>query len=84
MTTLLTISQKGQFSLSKDFLAQMGIKAGDKVAVHVEGRRAIIEPIGQGMLEIAGSLGPLHLPKGKTLDGLIDEAHDEGVGHDLG
>lgn len=83
MTTLLTITSKGQITLSKAVMAALGVSVGQKVAVSVINKKATLQPMGRGILDIAGTLGKFKIPKGKTLDDLINEAHEEGIGHDL-
>ena len=80
MTSLLTITYKGQMTLSKAILSALGIGAGDKVVVRVIGKRAVLEPMGKGILDIAGTLPKFKVPKGKTVDDLIHETQEAYAG----
>lgn len=77
MTSLLTITSKGQITLSQAVLRAMRIGVGDKVAVRVRNSQAVLEPVGKGILSIAGSLGSFRIPKGKRLDDVLHEAREE-------
>lgn len=83
MTKLLTVTSKGQITLSQKLMKELGITVGDKLAVTVTEKQAILKPIHGGIADIAGTFGTFTIPKGKTLDDLINEAHEEGIGHDL-
>lgn len=83
MMKLLTVTSKGQITLSQKLMKELGITVGDKLAVTVTKNHAILEPAGRGILDIAGTGGTFKIPKGKTLDDLINEAHEEGIGRDL-
>lgn len=79
MTTLMTITDKGQVTLSKAILAALGLSVGDKIAVKVENKKALLQPLGRGILDIMGTLPKFKIPKGKTIDDLIHEAREEAV-----
>jgi AbrB family looped-hinge helix DNA binding protein len=67
MKATLKITSKGQVTLRKELLAQLGVQAGDRVVVEAVGsgrleiRRA--EPLGS----LAGFVGRLRSPTGPTL-----------------
>jgi len=42
---IVTVSKKYQVVIPKDIREKMGIKAGDKVIIRIEGKRIVIEPI---------------------------------------
>lgn len=42
---IVTVSRKYQVVIPKDIREKMGIRAGDKVVVRIEGKRIVIEPI---------------------------------------
>ena len=79
MTTVLTITDKGQVTLSKAILKALGISRGDKIAVKVKGKRAVIEPVGRGILDLTGSLPKVTVPKGKTVDDLIHKGREKAL-----
>jgi len=77
MITLLTITHKGQVTLSKKILGALDLAPGDKIMVRVtDNKEAILEPAGRGILDLVGKLGKIRIPKGKTVDGLIHEARE--------
>ncbi len=75
----MTITHKGQVTFPKAILFSLGIAVGDKIAVTVKGKEAIIKPLGSGILDIAGTLPPFKIVKNKTIDDMIHEAHDHYV-----
>lgn len=79
MTTVLTVTSKGQITLSQMLLQALRLKTGDKISVRLSGGTAVLEPIGQGILSVAGSLGRLKVPKGKDVDDMIKEAREEHI-----
>lgn len=83
MTTLMTITDKGQVTLSKAVLKALGLSVGDKIALKVQDKKAVIKPLGRGILDIAGILPKFVIPKGKTIDDLIDEAHGEEIDEEI-
>lgn len=83
MTTLMTITDKGQVTLSKAVLAALGLSVGDKIAVKVENKKAVLRPMGRGILDIMGTLPKFAIPKGKTLDDLINEAHGDDIDEEI-
>ena len=74
---MMTITSKGQVTFPKKLLAILEVKPGDRLKARVERKRVIVEPAGRGILDLAGKLGKLKIPKGKTIDDLIHEARDE-------
>ena len=74
MTTLLTVTDKGQITFSKMLLEKLGVVPGDRLAIKVEDKKAIIEPVGRGILDVVGTLPGFTLSKNKTLDQEIEEA----------
>ena len=84
MTTLLTITHKGQVTFSKKVLQALDLAPGDKILVRVgEDKKAIIEPAGRGILDLVGKLGKLKIPKGKTVDDLIHEAREAFIDKEI-
>lgn len=83
MMTLMTITDKGQVTLSKTILAALGLSVGDRIAVKVENRKALLQPLGRGILDIVGTLPKFTIPKGKTIDDLINEAHGEDTDEEI-
>lgn len=83
MTALMTITDKGQITLSKAILHALGLSVGDKIAVKVEKKKAILKPLGKGILDIAGTLPKFVIPKGKTIDDLINETHGDDINEEI-
>ena|SRR3989344_1131644 len=83
MTTMLTVTDKGQITLSKTLLEALGVEKGGKIALKVRENKVIIEPVGGGILDLTSILGELKIPKGKTADDLIEESKEEALGKDL-
>ncbi len=79
MMTTLTVTHKGQITLSKAIRKALGITPGDKVAVQVSQKQVLIRPVGKGILDLAGSLGEMKAPKDKTIDEMIDESAGEEI-----
>ena len=42
---IVTVSKKYQVVIPKDIREKVGIKAGDKMIIRIEGKRIVIEPI---------------------------------------
>ena len=76
MTVTMTITSKGQVTFPKKLLTALEAKPGDRLVARIERKRVIVEPLGRGILDLAGKLGKLTIPKGKTVDDLIHEARD--------
>lgn len=74
MNHLVTVTSKRQITLSKDLMDALGVEKGDKLIVKKKGKKVELEPAGRGILDFAGKMGELHIPKGKTLEDLIGEA----------
>ena len=77
MTTILTVTDKGQVTFSKELLTALGMSKGEKIAVKVEGRKATLKPLGRGIIDLVGTMPTIKLPKGKTVDDLIRQARYE-------
>lgn len=73
----MTVTSKGQVTFPQVFLRRLGVRKGDKLVARVEGRKLVVETAGRGVLDLVGKMPKLKLPKGKTVDYLIDEARDE-------
>ena len=77
MTTLVTVTSKRQITLPKALIEALDVKQGDRLIAQTKGKKVTLEPVGRGILDFAGKLGKLKLPKGKTIDDLIHEATSE-------
>jgi bifunctional DNA-binding transcriptional regulator/antitoxin component of YhaV-PrlF toxin-antitoxin module len=77
MTTILTVTDKGQVTFSKELLVALGISEGEKISLKVDGKNAILKPLGRGILDLVGKMPVVKLPKGKTVDDLIHQARYE-------
>lgn len=80
---MLTVTDKGQITLSKNLLEVLGVARGEKIALRVRENKVFIEAVGGGILELTGILGGLKIPKGKTVDDLINESKEDALGKDL-
>ncbi|MBM3283543.1 AbrB/MazE/SpoVT family DNA-binding domain-containing protein [Candidatus Gottesmanbacteria bacterium] len=74
---MITITHKGQITLSKVLLQALGLSVGDKIMVKVVGEKALLEPVGGGILDLIGTMPKIKIPKGKTVDDLLHEARKE-------
>lgn len=83
MTTVLTITDKGQVTFSKAVLKALGLAKGDKIAVKIKDKKGVIIPIGGGLLDLVGVFPLFKIPKGKTLDDMIASAREEAVGKEI-
>lgn len=83
MTTVLTITDKGQVTFSKTVLKALGLAKGDKIAVKIKDKKAEIIPIGGGILDMVGIFPKFKIPKGKTLDDMIISAREEALGKEI-
>lgn len=79
MTTFVTVTSKRQITLPKALIEALDVKQGDRLMAKKKGKKVILEPVGRGILDFAGKLGKLKIPKGKTLDDLINEAAVEAA-----
>ena len=77
MTTLMTITSKGQVTFPKSLLGSIGVKRGDKLLATVTQGKVIVEPVGGTILDLVGKLPSLKLPQGKTVTQLINQARDD-------
>lgn len=73
----MTVTSKGQVTFPKAFLRRLGVQKGDKLMARIEGKRLVLETAGKGVLDLVGKMPKLRLPRGKSVDQLIDEARDE-------
>ncbi len=71
MNKVLTITAKGQVALSKAILQALKATTGDKINIKAKDKKAIIEPIGGGILDLVRSLPKITVPKGKTIEDLF-------------
>ena len=71
----MTITSKGQVTIPKSMLSALKIDKGDRVVAKLAGKKMIVEPAGRGILDFAGKFPKFKIPKSKTLDDLINEAH---------
>lgn len=46
-------------------------------------KKAVLKPLGRGILDIMGTLPKFKIPKGKTVDDLINEAHGEDLDEEI-
>lgn len=79
METTITITSKRQATFPKHLLDRLNARPGDRLVARVEKNRVILEPTGRGILDIAGTLPTFKIPKGKTLEDMINEARDAYV-----
>lgn len=77
MTVMMTVTSKGQVTLPVALRRLLKVKMGDRLIARATGSKVIIEAAGRGILDIAGKLPSFKIPKGKTIDDLINEARDE-------
>ena len=79
MMTTLTVTHKGQITLSKAIRKALGITPGDKVAVQIADKQALIRSLGRVILDLAVTLGTLKLPINISIDDVIDETAGEEI-----
>lgn len=77
MQTIVAITAKRQATFPKKLLDILGAKPGDRLIARVEDKKVVLEPVGRGILDVAGTLPKFKVPKGKTVEDLINEARDE-------
>jgi len=77
MQTTISITSKRQATFPKKVLDMLGARPGDRLIVRIENNRVTLEPTGRGILDIAGTLPKFTIPKGKTLEDIIEESRDE-------
>lgn len=70
----MTVTSKRQVTFPKDLLEHLGVKKGDRIIAKVKNKKVTLEPAGEGILKFAGKFGSFKIPKGKTIDDLINEA----------
>lgn len=75
--TTVTVTTKRQITLSKALMDNLGTNKGDKISAEIVAGQVILKPLGRGILDLAGTFGRLKLPKGKSLERLVDEARNE-------
>ncbi len=80
---MMTVTSKGQVTFPKSLRELLGVEKGDRVIAKVEDKKVTLEPAGRGLLEFAGKFPPRKIPKGKTIDDLINEAVMEYGGEDI-
>lgn len=73
----MTITSKGQVTLPKKIRERLGVRKGDRLIAKTKGKKVTLEPVGHGILDLVGTLPKLKIPKGKTVDDLINEARNE-------
>jgi len=74
MSYLVTVTSKRQITLPKELMDVLGVEKGDKLIARKHGKKIAIEAKGKGVLNMIGKFGDLHVPKGKTIDDLVNEA----------
>lgn len=81
MLTTATLSAKHQMTLPKRVVDLFGLQAGDELAVTVSARarEIILRPRTGKLSRLFGMLSDVKIPKGKTIDDLIDEARDAAL-----
>lgn len=73
-----TISSKNQITLPAQLLRQMGLGAGDRLAVTVEGNRLVLRPRPKDWVAYyGGSLPGLYGQSRQEIDGYVRELRDE-------
>ncbi len=77
MQTIVSITAKRQATFPKKLLDTLGAKPGDRLIARIEDKKVVLEPVGRGILDIAGTLPKFKISKGKTVENLINEARDE-------
>ncbi|HTV68055.1 MAG TPA: AbrB/MazE/SpoVT family DNA-binding domain-containing protein [Rhizobiaceae bacterium] len=70
---VLTITAKGQVTLKKEILRELGVKPGQKVRADVSEGELRLRPLKKGG-DLDGFFGSLHDPDGPTLT--IDEMNE--------
>ncbi len=74
MNVLMTVTSKGQVTLPLLIRRVLGVNKGDRVVAVVSPTRVFLEPAGRGVLDFVGKMGKLKIPRGKTVNDLIQEA----------
>lgn len=76
MLNTTTVSSKRQVTIPKRIADAVGLKTGDQLAVRMEHHTGeiIFRPRTGDLTKLFGILPDVKIPKGKTLDDLIDEA----------
>ena len=73
-----TISSKNQITLPAHLLRQMGLGAGDRLAVAVEGNRLVLRPRPKDWVAYyGGSLQGLYGQNRQEIDAYVRELRDE-------
>lgn len=79
MMTTLTITSKRQLTLTKELMGLLGVEIGGKILAKVEDKKVVLEPVGGGILSLVGKMPKIKIPKGKTVDDVINDARDEYI-----
>ena len=58
----IKIGNRGQITIPRDIRRQMGLNAGDGIALVAEGDRVILRPVTQTLLDLRGSV-PVGAPQ---------------------
>lgn len=79
MLTNVTLSSKRQMTIPKRVADAFGLKAGDQIAVSVrrDSGEIILRPRIGDITKLFGILADVKIPKGKTVDDLIDESRQD-------
>ena len=77
MTSLLTISSKGQITLPPTLLSILGVSKGDKIIAKPLGKTIVVEPLGQGILSLVGTMPKLKRGKGLSVEDLIKQSQED-------
>lgn len=80
---MMTVTSKGQVTFPKRLRELLDLEKGDRIIAKVVDKKVTLEPAGRGLLDFAGKFPPLKIPKGKTIDDLINEAVLEYGGEDI-
>ena len=76
--TLTTISSKNQITLPAQLLREMGLNAGDRLAIRREGNRLVLRPRPKDWVEYyGGSLRGLYGETREEKDAYVDELRSE-------
>ena len=78
MLTSVTLSSKNQMTLPKRIVDFFGLEAGDELAVTIkkDTKEIILRPRTGRLSRLFGMLSDVKIPKGKSIDNLIEESQN--------
>lgn len=76
MTTMMTVTSKGQVTLPAALMKVLKVKKGDKIVAIIKQNQVVLEPVGGGILDLVGTMPKLKIKKGQTVDDLVNEARN--------